>query len=424
MKEIVSKLDEEAGKCIRCGFCEAVCPTLQAKDYSLYYGARGRVILANELLGLLKRKSNGIELNVGNAFYSCLECSLCHEICPADVNAGNVSNIAKQLIVANENIFETSQIVSAAKVLSNTIMKYKNPLGLRREIAEWSKELKFDQNSDTVLLTGHMYQIMAYTQGLIEFFQKTGRYGVLFLKISEKVPGIVRFSKYFVDRDLKKRLDACIKNVSILLKNAGVEFSYFGDEPYPGTLLYEFGYIQEFVEYATQVREWLKDKNIRRIIAIDPHTYHILGSIYKEYIQFDFEVVHYLDFLSELEFRESEDTITYHEPCIFTRKKEYNLPREILGSIANVKYPVNSGKNSVCCGGPVESIFPEISERVSSKRYGELRNTGARKIITACPVCFLNLHRQKEVLDISEFLVDNLAWEKANFEQGYPVYLI
>jgi len=409
MKEIVSKLDEEAGKCIRCGFCEAVCPTLQAKDYSLYYGARGRVILANELLEMLKRKGSGIGLNVGNAFYSCLECSLCHEMCPADVNAGNVSNIAKQLIVANENIFESSQIVPAAKLLSNTIMKYKNPLGLRSEIAEWSKALTFNQNSDTVLLTGHMYQIMAYTQHLIEFFQKTGRYGNVLLKISGRVPGIVRFSKYFVDGELKKRLDGCIKNVAVLLKKAGIEFSYFENEPYPGTLLYELGYIPEFVEYASQVGEWLKSKNIKRIIVIDPHTYHILDSIYREHIKFDFEVVHYLDLLSKLEFKERDEVITYHEPCIFTRKKEYYLPREILESIAEVKYPVNSGRNSVCCGGPVESLFPEITESVSDRRYKELKDTGARKIITACPVCFLNLHKQNKIIDISEFLIANLA---------------
>ncbi len=410
MQDIIARLDDEAGKCIRCGFCEAVCPTLQAKSYSLYYGPRGRVILAGELLRTLQEGSfNRIQLNIGDAVYSCLECFLCQEICPAGVNAGNVSNVAKQIVAGYENIFEKPQEDPTARTLCKAIMKYKNPLGLRNEVAEWARQLGFNRDSDTILYTGHMYQLMAYTKRLMGSFEKMSRYRGLFLKITEKIPTVIRFSKYFVDKDFKRELEGYLRNIVTLLRHAGVEFTYLGsEEPYPGTLLYEFGHIPEFIDYATQITEWLSSRGVKKIIVLDPHTYYIFDNIYRKYVQFDFEVVYYLDYLSKLEFKEGNEPITYHEPCIFARKYEYTLPKEILEKIADVRYPQHSGRNSLCCGGPVESLFPEISKSISDRRFKELKNTGAQKIITACPICYLNLHKDPTVVDISEFLIKNL----------------
>lgn len=62
----------------------------------------------------------------------------------------------------------------------------------------------------------------------------------------------------------------------------------------------------------------------------------------------------------------------------------------------------------MCCGGPDELLFGEISWKVSVERFNQLRATGAERIITACPICFANLRKDGTVVDISQFLTERL----------------
>ena len=100
---------------------------------------------------------------------------------------------------------------------------------------------------------------------------------------------------------------------------------------------------------------------------------------------------------------------TYHEPCHFSLRQEaYNRPLETLRSVALVKLPQRSGRRTKCCGGPDELIFPELTHKVSINRYEELRGTGAEKIVTACPICFSNLSKGPEVVEIGDYLASRL----------------
>ncbi|MEM4091280.1 MAG: hypothetical protein QXQ46_11180 [Thermoplasmatales archaeon] len=50
MNDLLDLLKEETGKWINCGFCEIVCQTLEPSAYDLWKGARGRIIIARELI--------------------------------------------------------------------------------------------------------------------------------------------------------------------------------------------------------------------------------------------------------------------------------------------------------------------------------------------------------------------------------------
>jgi Fe-S oxidoreductase len=54
------------------------------------------------------------------------------------------------------------------------------------------------------------------------------------------------------------------------------------------------------------------------------------------------------------------------------------------------------------------SLFPELSEKISEQRYGELRETGASRVVTACPICFTNLAKDEKTIEISDFLIEKL----------------
>jgi glycolate oxidase iron-sulfur subunit len=70
--------------------------------------------------------------------------------------------------------------------------------------------------------------------------------------------------------------------------------------------------------------------------------------------------------------------------------------------------PARSGKNNMCCGGPNEMLYTKLAESVSNARFLELKSTGASKIITACPICYINIAKDDSVTDIASYLKNHL----------------
>jgi len=173
--------------------------------------------------------------------------------------------------------------------------------------------------------------------------------------------------------------------------------------------MFDFGYLKEFSDYANRVVDIFRKHKVRRIIVIDPHTYDLMKNEYPKYVKnFDFEVIHYLDLLKNLDFKNIGEELTYHEPCHLTRRLNYDYPLILLSKIGRLKMPDRNGKNTFCCGGPDEMLYPNLSENVSMIRYRELKETGAKKIITACPICYANLAKDNSVEDISSLLIKSL----------------
>ena len=52
--------------------------------------------------------------------------------------------------------------------------------------------------------------------------------------------------------------------------------------------------------------------------------------------------------------------------------------------------------------------FPEIAERASEIRYKELTETGADLVVTACPICFVNLSKGDNTMEIADFLASRM----------------
>lgn len=406
--DLVEQLRVETEKCISCGFCESVCPTLSASDYVSIKGARGRVLLGRAAHNDIKDKGR-TELKIADSFYSCLDCYACVHVCPAGVNAGKVSDIAKRVITSG-NYTKKDQQKAVAKMIASAIMKHKNPLGLRKESADWAKSFDFDDDSSTLLYTGNMYQLMAYSKSLGNMKGVVGdKFTDIFAEFISKRPSLIKMAGSLYDFPTKESMESALKSIVGLLRKAGIKFRYLGeDEPYPGTFLYDLGYVDLFKKYSTEIFETFSSAGIKRVITIDPHTYDIMKNQYKEYVEgFDLEIIHYLDVLKDLKLKESDEEITFHEPCHFVlRDNDYNIPKNILSKAAKLKMPPRSGRSTMCCGGPNELLFAGIAERVSNERFAELKRTGAQKIITACPICFVNLAKDRSVVDIANFLAE------------------
>lgn len=408
--ELVESLNKATSSCISCGFCESVCPTLPAAGYDLSKGARGRVLLGKELYSDLS-KHGKTNIRVADSFYSCLDCFACVQVCPAGVNAGEVSDIAKKLITQEDSPLKNQQ-KKVAKLIVRTTKKYGNPLGLRRGSAKWAKGLSFEENSANLLYTGNMYQLMAHSQSLAKLKSRAGeKFSDFGASVLLWLPQFMKLSGLTSERRTAEEMESALRHIHTLLTRSDITFSYLGEkEPYPGTFLFDLGYEKDFAHYAQQVTELFRKNGVERIITTDPHTYNLLKTQYPRYVEgFDFEVVYYLDLLDGEIFRESEERVTYHEPCYFTlREPTYRKPEELLRMTSEVSLPRRSGKSDFCCGGPSELLYPDLAEHVSNSRRMQLGMDKGEKVVTACPICFANLDKGSGATDIANHLYSRL----------------
>ncbi len=292
-----------------------------------------------------------------------------------------------------------------AKIMSNNMKNTRNPLGLpSSQINTWWERWKTNvsHEGDTMLFTGLLYQLTPYIDKLVDYLYK---FENTFL---EKITRFIPRSPLKIFLRPQKEMEyfnGIVRKIADVLIKSGIDFCYKPDlDFYSGILLYDMGDDEGFAEHASFVAKKLKEKGIRKLITIDPHTTYVLRELYPEYANAEFEVKSYLEIL-DFKSKKENGTITLHDPCYYGRYLEISdEPRRILESLGiECKDIRNSRKLTSCCGGPIESISPKLTKEVAESRYNELSKTGC-KIATMCPICLGNLRKFGEVKDISEII--------------------
>jgi predicted flap endonuclease-1-like 5' DNA nuclease len=118
----------------------------------------------------------------------------------------------------------------------------------------------------------------------------------------------------------------------------------------------------------------------------------------------NYEVVHHSQLLEnlieqgQLDVSQAtlEERITYHDSCYLGRHNDvYLAPRNVVGSIKGleiVEMPRN-GTKGMCCGAGGARMWMEesIGTKVNDERAREAISTGASRVATACPFCYIML---------------------------------
>ena len=90
------RAEEVLRSCVHCGFCNATCPTYQLLGDELD-GPRGRIYLIKEMLE--QGEANPV---AGEHLDRCLTCRACETTCPSGVAYGELLEIGRNYLEANQ----------------------------------------------------------------------------------------------------------------------------------------------------------------------------------------------------------------------------------------------------------------------------------------------------------------------------------
>jgi hypothetical protein len=305
--------------------------------------------------------------------------------------------------------------------LSDNLTKRRSVMPMSsRKTTQWAAGLDLPAGGETVLYTGLMYQIiptLTSSEKTMSLVQDSWM-GQL-LSFGRMVNKFVNLSSFMppANREEQKRYNQYLRNIVRLLRTAGVtELGYlYGNELYTGALVRDLGVDDAFELHARKVHKMLEKQGVKRVITVDPHTTDMLKNVYPKLVPgYNLEVKSYLEVLREKGAQPKnrlESAAVIHDSCVYARYLDMiEEPRRLLEKAGvTTRDPEFSGKMTFCCGGPVESLFPDKANEIAGRRIEQLAEAG-NDVVTMCPICLHNLEKAAggngiSVKDISELLL-------------------
>jgi Fe-S oxidoreductase len=214
-----------------------------------------------------------------------------------------------------------------------------------------------------------------------------------------------------------------VENYRRILRQAGFDFIELADsEVCCGSPALKAGYNEDFKKLAEKNLQVFRDHSVGRIITHCPTCSLIFRRHYPEVLgeKWDIAVLHMTEALnSKLKTQNSKliknwklkiensrqgRVVTYHDPCHLGRQMGvYEAPREVIKSLGYEIKEMELCRNmSFCCGGGggVHANEFELAGKIAKDRIAMAKKTGAKILVTPCPLCYLNLKNNVKDEDI------------------------
>ena len=408
--------------CTMCGRCTSVCP---AHATGKPLDPREIVLKSGEVMAATASHAPGgkvsaplsadseIKINANSLFeritaeeiWSCTSCKACDEICPVNIEIlDKILDMRRYLSLMESNF--PAQLGNAYRAMENQ----GNPWGMSQtDRGEWAKDLDVEILDPGAPLTS-------------EYLYWVGCAGS------------------FDDKNKK-----VTQSMAKLLKRAGIDVAILGpSEMCTGDSARRSGNEYLFQMLAMPNVEMLNTMGVRKIITQCPHCFNTLKNEYPQ-LGGNYEVIHHSQLLEDLieagtldvSNASLEERITYHDSCYLGRHNDvYVAPRKVVGSIKGIEIiemPRN-GTKGMCCGAGGARMWMEedIGTKVNDERAREAIATGATRVATACPFCYIMLddgvkgagkdESQIKVGDIAIHLLDALEnGERSIANQSAPL---
>ncbi|MEQ9323489.1 MAG: (Fe-S)-binding protein, partial [Polyangiaceae bacterium] len=195
------------------------------------------------------------------------------------------------------------------------------------------------------------------------------------------------------------------RSTAKLMKAAGVDFAILGqEETCTGDPARRAGNEYLFAMLAEQnvatLNGYQEQGGITQIVTACPHCFNTIANEYPDFGG-KYEVVHHSDFLMGLVAEKKlfprqrvEGKVVFHDSCYLGRHNDiYMSPRKVIGQLGGVEIveAPRNGTKGMCCGAGGARIWMEesIGTKVNDERSRELVETGASRVATACPFCYV-----------------------------------
>jgi Fe-S oxidoreductase/nitrate reductase gamma subunit len=405
-------LDTDA--CTMCGRCTSVCPAhatgkpLDPREIVLKTGevmaATGSPVVPPPIGvdGEITISANSLfERITAEELWACTSCRACDEVCPVNIEILDKILDMRRHLTLMESEFP-SELGTAFRGMENQ----GNPWGMSQgDRADWAKDL---DGVDVVDPGEALTAEYLYWVGCAGSFD-----------------------------DKNKRVTQAVAK---LLRRAGISVAILGpSEMCTGDPARRAGNEYLFQMLAMPNIEMLNGMGVRKIITQCPHCFNTLLNEYPQ-LGGHYEVIHHTQLLEQLiadgrlDVAQAtlDERITYHDSCYLGRHNDvYLAPRKVVASIKGidvVEMPRN-GTKGMCCGAGGARMWMEetVGVRVNEERAREALSTGATRIATACPFCYIMLddgtkaagaEDSVKVADIAIHLLDAIEAGEVRFDEA------
>ena len=367
-------LDTDA--CTMCGRCTSVCPAhatgkpLDPREIVLKTGevmaASGTPKVSPPIAtvpDIIIESNSVFDRITPEEVWSCTSCKACDEICPVNIEILDKILDMRRYLTLMEASFPT-ELGSAFTGMENQ----GNPWGMsQNDRAAWTAKV-----DDVAIVDGSD----AFDHEYLYWVGCAGSF----------------------DDKNQKVTQAMAK----LMKRADIDFAILGpSENCTGDSARRAGNEYIFQMLAMGNIELLNGMGVKKIITQCPHCFNTLMNEYPQ-LGGNYEVVHHSQFLEwlidqgKLDLSEAklEERVVYHDSCYLGRHNDvYMAPRNVIGNLAGIEIVEASanGTKGMCCGAGGARMWMEetIGTKVNDARSEQLLNTGAERVATACPFCYI-----------------------------------
>lgn len=190
-----------------------------------------------------------------------------------------------------------------------------------------------------------------------------------------------------------------------ILQHCSVDFGILGEEEScTGDPARRAGNEMLFQMQALQVIETLNQYNIKQILTCCPHCFNTFKNEYPD-LGGNYKVSSHVEFIvqlmeqGKLQIDKSvfkNKVVTYHDPCYLGRGNGiYDAPRKALDALGVKRVELKENRSkSLCCGAGGAQLFKDSdpgTTEINLQRTGQVLESGADLVATACPFCMLML---------------------------------
>ncbi len=391
------ELQEETFRCMRCGFCQSLCPIYrELKDERLY--ARGRMAL----IEAYAKGKIGLSPELRRRLYFCLECRWCESGCPSGVKISKINTALKEEAVRRGQLSWSKRLIFRHLLPANRRFELVVRFGrwfthhLLGDLPQesWLRHLLplLGLDPKRVLPPLAPHPLLTFSLGGLDPLNLTREGDYIYMERRESPLRLL----YFPGCGAKYLYPNIISSTLQVLGAMGMSVWIPLDFLCCGAPVKASGDRATFNKLSSHNLSLFQRIEVDGIVT----TCGTCGLTFKEtYTQKMgltlpiYDISQVLDRWGPPELEEMEALVTYHDPCHLSRGLGiWKEPRQMLTSIPGIRYVEMEEADSCCgCGGLFTLSHYAVAQKIRERKLEHIRHSQAQIVATGCPACIVHL---------------------------------